>query len=259
MRWMSVLFRKMEDKATGPALASEHHEGKALDELARALLVQEHSSMRAEILASYGYAQSIVRWTLATFAAIAGAGLVAINNATGATKNSLLIDAILVIFGIGLPAIVWLYSYTWVGELLRAERAGSFLRALERDIARVGGLSERLGFQPLRWESFIWANRQVKKSPWGKQVITYLGTAGVFLGCSVGGVVMLWIVLTYLLGEKEIDDLDFWFWLAGSTFANFFCLGVFVYMCTRVFAVGAAAAPLESIYGDIFSRPSGSK
>jgi hypothetical protein len=180
MRWRKGVEHEADDKEekrlekeSDRTYERQKDAAKALDDLARTLLVQEHSSLRAEILASYGFAQSIVRWTLATFAAIAAAGLIAINNATGDSKNPPpLINAILVIFGIGLPAIVWLYSYTWVGELMRAERAGSYLRALERDIATVEGLSERLEFQPLRWESFIWANREVKKSPWGKQVIT---------------------------------------------------------------------------------------
>src|SRR6185312_10132025 len=70
-----------------------------LDELARELLIEEHSVLRAEILASYGYAQSIVKWTLATFAALTAAGLVAINNATGVQDNPILINVIPVVFG----------------------------------------------------------------------------------------------------------------------------------------------------------------
>lgn len=219
------------------------------EDLARALLVEEHASLRAEILASYGYAQSIVKWTLATFAAITAAGLIAINNATGGTPNPILINAVLVIFGVGLPAIVWLYSFTWVGELYRAERAGSFLRAFEASIAAVPGLTERLGFQPLRWESFIWANRNVKKSLWGKQVMTYLGTAAAFLGTALGGYVMLWIIIDSLLSRDLLVGREWaWIWLVGSALLNLGCLAMFLLMSRRLFAIGRAVAPLELTY-----------
>ncbi|WP_417562846.1 hypothetical protein [Microbacterium sp.] len=221
----------------------------SLDELARTLLVQEHSSLRSEILASYGYAQSIVKWTLATFAAIAAAGLVAVSNATGDKQNPILVDTVMVIFGIGLPAITWLYSFTWIGELYRAERAGSFLRALEAEISAVDGLTARLGFQPVRWESFIWANRNLKKSLWGKQVMTYLGTAAVFLGTSAGSFIILCIVVSTLLAQDKLLFPEWaWAWIVGSLLLNLGCLLVFVLMGARLFRIGKAVAPLRPAY-----------
>lgn len=238
----------------GEQVAARVDDTRALDDLARALLIQEHASLRAEILASYGYAQSIVKWTLATFAAIAAAGLVAINDATGANPNTLLTYMVFVVFGIGLPAIVWLYSYTWVGELIRAERAGSYLRALEASIANVKGLNDRLGIQPLRWESFIWVNREVKKSPWGKQVITYLGTAGVFLGTTLGCFVILWILVWFLVDSGKFEPAAY-IWVGASAAVNLVCLVLFILMCRKVFRLGHSAAPLKPVYGDIFPTP----
>lgn len=230
----------------------------ALDDLAKTLLAQEHASLRDEILASYGYAQSIVKWTIATFAAIAAAGLIAMNNATASALNLPLIYVVFLIFGVGLPAIVWLYSYTWVGELMRAERAGSYLRGLEASVSGISGLNDRLGVQPLRWESFIWSNREVKRSSWGKQTITYVGTAGVFLGAPLGSFAILWILVGSLVGTGPVDGLAY-FWVAGSGLLNAGFFVVFIRMCRLVFALGRKAAPLESVYGDIFSSTAAQK
>lgn len=245
------------DKATAEKKAADDHAA-ALDDLAKTLLAQEHATLRDEILASYGYAQSIVKWTIATFAAVAAAGLIAVNNATGSELKLPLIYMVFVIFGVGLPAIVWLYSYTWVGELMRAERAGSYLRGLEANVSSISGLSDRLGFQPLRWESFIWSQKNVTKSPWGKQTITYVGTAGVFLGCAIGSFVILWILVGFLVRFKQMVEAEY-IWVWGSGALNLVCLGVFILMCLRVFELGRKAAPLETVYGDIFGGASAQK
>lgn len=219
-----------------------------LDEFARALVIEEHASLRSEILASYGYAQSIVKWTLATFAAVTAAGLVAINNSTGSADNPILIDVVLIVFGFGLPGIIWLNASTWLGELYRAERAGSYLRALEADISQIQGLYERMKFEPARWERFIWSNRK-RKNLWGKQVVTYVGTAGTFFACAAGSFIILSIVVFQLLALNKLDPPDLaWLWLLGSALAN----GVFITICWLIFrclmAIGDALAPLEARY-----------
>lgn len=251
-----VAEKKAADEAASKQAADDH--AAALDDLAKTLLAQEHASLRDEILASYGYAQSIVKWTIATFAAVAAAGLIAVNNATGSGLNLPLTYMVFVIFGVGLPAIVWLYSYTWVGELMRAERAGSYLRGLEASVSRIRGLNDRLGVQPLRWESFIWSNKEIQKSPWGKQTITYVGTAGVFLGTAIGSFVILWILVGFLVRSGQMVGAEY-IWVWGSAALNLLCLGIFILMCLRVFALGRKAAPLESVYGDIFGGVAGQK
>lgn len=224
-------------------------QSKLLDDLARSLLVQEHASLRAEILASYAYAQSIVKWTLATFAAIAAAGLVAIANAIGTSVNAILVDVILIIFAFGLPGIIWLNAFTWVGELYRAERAGSYLRAVEAGLSKVKGLSESLGFQPIRWESFIWTNRHVRKSLWGKQTMTYIGTAGTFFGSAIGCIVILIVMIQNLLTMNVLSPGELvWLWIAGSLVANLVCFLFFVLMGRRLFRLGEAVAPLQGKY-----------
>jgi len=219
-----------------------------LDELARELLIEEHSVLRAEILASYGYAQSIVKWTLATFAALTAAGLVAINNATGVQDNPILINVIPVVFGFGIPGIIWLNATTWLGELYRAERAGSYLRALETNLSKIPGLRERIGFEPSRWERFIWSNRDVK-SLWGKQIVTYLGTAGTFFGPAVGSFVVLWIVAARLNDQKVLEPADtWWLWLAGSGLVHVVCICLCMFFFARLMRIGKAVAPLLASY-----------
>lgn len=199
-------------------LFKRNRDDKHLDELARAILIQEQSSLRAEILASYGYAQSIVRWTLATFAAVAAAGLVAVYNAS-TQNNPLLFNVSMLIFGVGIPAIVWLNAWTWLGELYRAERAGSYLRCVEQDLAAVPGLVERLSFQPARWESFIWSNRR-SRTLWGKQTMTYLGTAGVFFGAAGGSLAIFFIIWSQQRTTGSLSPVE-WVW-----FPPVFCVAV---------------------------------
>lgn len=229
------------DGKTSDEKSAEQHE-KFLDDLAKSLLIQEHSSLRGEILASYGYAQSIVRWTLATFAAFVAAGLVAVYNAS--TRDSeLLFAAALIIFGIGIPGIVWLNSWTWLGELYRAERAGSFLRRVETDLTDVEGLRERLGFAPLRWENFIWSNR-TSKTLWGKQTLTYFGTAGVFFGSAAGSA----IIFASLWWQRVVDGPTA-MWPVGATYLafavaiNLFGLTGCLVIYKRLSKLGDAVAP----------------
>lgn len=221
---------------------------KGLDDLARAVVIEEHSSLRAEILASYGYAQSIVKWTLATFAAVIAAGLIAINNSTGAADNPILVDIVLVIFAFGLPGVIWLNASTWLGELYRAERAGSYLRALEADLAKTPGLNARLGFQPARWETFIWSNR-TSKTLWGKQVVTYLGTAGTFFGTAVGSFLILWIVIQQLLGAGKLTPPEWaWLWLGGSAVVHIACIVICGFVYRRLVRLGEQVAPVLPTY-----------
>ena len=218
---------------------------KTLDELAKAFLIQEHSSLRAEVLASYGYAQSIVKWTLATFATGLAAALVAVYNAN---SNAILFNMALIIFGVGLPGVIWLNSWTWLGELYRAERAGSYLRAVEADLERVPGLVNRLGFQPARWESFIASNREVK-GLWGKQTITYLGTAGIFFGTASGSALFFWNLWVQLNDSGKLIPADAtWIWWAIIVAINLVGLSGCVIIYRRLMKLGKEIAPVAARY-----------
>lgn len=219
---------------------------KLLDDVAKSILVQEHASLRAEILGAYGYAQSIVRWTLATFAAVSAAGLVAVYNASN-NNNQLLFNIALLLFGAGVPGIVWLNAWTWLGELYRAERAGSYLRHLEADVAAMPGLTARLGFQPARWETFIWSNRRTK-TLWGKQTMTYLGTAGVFFGAAGGSLFIFFIVWHQMLINSQLEALVAVGHIAASIFITLAGLIGCVAIFRRLTRLGDAVAPVEPTY-----------
>lgn len=212
-----------------------------LDEFAQSAVLQEHASLRSEILASYGYAQSIVRWTLATFVAITAAGLVAVNNAN-TTQNMLLFHIVLTIFGGAIPGIVWLSAWTWLGELYRAERAGSYLRRLEHDLTNVNGVARSLGFAPLGWETFIWANRE-RRTLWGKQTLTYLGTAGVFFGSVFGSLLIFGVLLAQLAESGMLP----WWWgvtsVAGALLITIVGVAVSFVIYRRLMRLGRAVAP----------------
>lgn len=230
-------IRRWSTGERGPAEESR----KALTELAKSAVLQEHASLRAEILASYGYAQSIVRWTLATFAAISAAGLVAVYNASNA-QNMLLFNVVLIIFGGAMPGIVWLSAWTWLGELYRAERAGSYLRRLEQDLVDVPGLADILGFSPLRWENFIWNNRS-SGTLWGKQTITYLGTAGVFFGSVLGSLLIFTIVLQQLVAASLLPLWWGFSYAAGAVVISAAGVAVSFIIYRRLMNLGDQVAP----------------
>jgi hypothetical protein len=222
-------------------------DAKALDELARALLVQEQSALRAEILASYGYAQSIVKWTLATFATILAASLVAVYNADKSGMRDVLLNIVLAIFALGLPGIVWMNAWTWLGELYRAERAGSYLRAVEEDIAAVPGLTERLGFAPARWERFIEKNRRVR-GLWGKQTATYLGTAATFFGCAAIAVLLFWDLSSRMAADGTlVPPWGVWIWWLGIVLINGAGIWGAFRLYKRLMRLGEQSAPLHTL------------
>lgn len=119
------------------------------------------------------------------------AGLLAVYNADKNSNFGLPYHVALLLFGGPVPGIVWLSAWTWLGELYKAERAGVYVYKLEQRIAEIPGLTERLGFQPAGWESFIREGRRNGRL-WGKQTMTYLGTAGVFFGVVVGSTIVFW-------------------------------------------------------------------
>lgn len=244
MRNMNILGpRRLKQPAAEPATKQPANgtEEEFLDDLAKSLVVEEYSTLRSEIHAAYGYAQSIVRWTIATFAAVTAAGLIALYNAT--TRNDDLLFAIaLILFGVGIPGIVWMNSWTWLGELYRAERAGSYLRNLEARIEASPGLKRRLGFSPIRWETFIWSHRK-KNTLWGKQTLTYLGTAGVFFG-SAAGSAAIFAIIWFTRLHRAVDFLPAGVIYAAAALAiNLIGLIICFKIRSRLFKLGEAVAP----------------
>jgi hypothetical protein len=219
-----------------------------LDELARALVVEEYSSLRAEILASYGFAQSIVRWTLTAFAALTAAALLAMYNADGSSSAAFFRNAAAIAFGIVLPVMAWLSAWTWLGELYRADRAGAYLRSLEMDIARVPGLAGRLGFQPIRWGSFL--HETERRSPGGpKTTMTDLGSAAVLFGIVATSLLFFAMLWKQLWEDNEIEPLSLaWVLPVGVLLLNFICGVVCFVIFRRLAKLGNGDVAVRTAY-----------
>lgn len=160
-----------------------------LNSLDEALLLAVYNTLRAEVHRSMDYAQGVVRWSIGAFGAVLAASLLATHQVSGVGAYSFTSSAVLILFGLALPGVLWAAAWTWLGELIRTERAGAYLRGFERDVARVPGISAKLGHTPLRWETFIYREGEPdpttgkrNKSPFRKSWTPYLGTAAAFFG-----------------------------------------------------------------------------
>ncbi len=150
---------------------------------AQDLIFEEYRTLRAEAHQSLAYAQAIVRWSIAIFGTVLAAALLAASRVSTTHGYSFFGTSVLVLFGFALPGVSWAAAWTWLGELIRMERAGSYLRGLEAQLAALPGVRDGVGTEPLRWERFIASPRR-KGTLMGKQIAAYLGTAMLFFGAS---------------------------------------------------------------------------
>lgn len=157
------------------------HVSKETNQLALDLVVAEYNTIRAEVHHALEYAQGIVKWSIGIFGAVLAAALVAAHSAGQVRGYSFLGIAVLVLFGFALPGVMWAAAWTWLGELVRMERAGAYLREFELRVSKIPKITSALGFTPLNWETRIFAERKSKGSM-KKQIAAYLGTAVLFFG-----------------------------------------------------------------------------
>lgn len=211
--------------------------------LAKDLVLAEYATLREEVFRSYDYAQSIVKFSLATYGAIFAAGLLAAEAASGATSPRTFVGwAALTVFGLVLPGVMCVGTWTWLGELTRAERAGAYLRALERNLRANPTLTDALGFPPLSWETFIHKGRD-EKAPTGKSVLPYLGTAGLFGGGTLMAVIFAFMWRTYVWPDPASGFWPaFWIWAPIALFAFHFASSAFSGM--RLLALGDVVAKI---------------
>src|SRR5690606_29708513 len=116
------------------------------------------------------------------------------------------------------------------------------------NLATVPGLVERLGFQPLRWESHLYASRTAK-TLWGKQTMTYLGTAGVYFGAALTSCAIFWFTWYAKLHSSNTapgDYVDWWF--LGCLVTNIAGLIGCVYAYKRLRALGSGIPALSATY-----------
>jgi len=166
-----------------------------------ALLLAEYATLREEVFRAQGYAQGNVRWTMTTYGALFSIGLLSISTSGGSLVDSLpaglaaitdseatfvpvLLYVLLALFGLVIPALVWIGAWMWLGELRRAERAASYLRGLEQQIAADLPRRERASIEPLRWERFMLLHRG-SGSAWGMRESASLAVGAMFLAATV--------------------------------------------------------------------------
>ncbi len=218
--------------------------------LAESLVLAEHATLHEEVLRSYAFAQNIVNWTLASFGVVFTAGVL-IFQEVGSEDTAMgprLLELALLLYGFGLPGILWAGAWTWLGELARAERAGAYLRGLEADLARTPN-SRVLGFEPLRWERFIHTQRHTK-SVFRKQIAPYLGTAALFFGASMISLIAFGITWTFTFiaddGTLRNSWASLWIIFAIALEAAFIA-GAFV-INHRISGLGKASALIPATF-----------
>jgi hypothetical protein len=203
--------------------------------LADQLLIAEYGSIREEVHRALEYAQGIVKWSIAAFGVIFAAGLVALEAAVPAAPVPRGADALpidfaglcaLVVFSAFLPGLITAAAWTWLGELLRMERAGAYLRGLEHQISLNPLMLSSLGSFPLRWETTLHTRSTQQDDPMRKQVIAYLGTAALFFGSILASLIFAVITLFEIGGSYP--------WISAAAIAlAALILVVFVYFSFR--------------------------
>jgi hypothetical protein len=149
-----------------------------------ALAIMEYQKLRDESLQAMQAQQSTLQWSMATFGAIIGAIALLINQRALALQPI----ATFVALGVALPTFVMCCGLSWVGELLRMERIGVYLRGLELEIARIalerGPRGNHSAYPAYvltpQWETFIASSSQ-RTEGLTKQRTGYIGSIGIYI------------------------------------------------------------------------------
>lgn len=208
------------------------------------LVVAEYQSVRLESVQSFENAQSIIKWSLATYGVLFGAGLVAATRTTLPEFVPLIGYASLVIYSILLPGLVCVASWQWLGEITRMERVGVYLRGMERAIRNAvdsGEIDTFCGIaSPLGWETFLSGSGKSRK-----RILPYVGAAGMFAGAFLSSFAFasFWLAAVY---EGQANGAWAW-WLVPIVV-------LFVLFFTASIVMGIKAMHLG---GDIFNPSTG--
>jgi hypothetical protein len=161
----------------------------------QALWVEEYRSLRSESEQARNAQQTILQWSLASFAAILAGSLLMFQGASSHTFHfsGEAGTVVLLIFGLGLPGLGFCSYLVWWGEFLRMERAGRYIRGLELAAERLASNGETSFPPPLQWEHFLAGHARFPKGkPTGrtKQLVGYVGTTGIYFGFSVSSLII---------------------------------------------------------------------
>lgn len=116
----------------------------------------EYQTLREESAQARNAQQAILQWSLGAFAVIFAGALAASASVTPDMER-----LHLAVFGFALPGLVVGSCLAWVGELIRMERVGFYIRGRERTFwqapekkVSVSSVRDRQAY-PLLWENYI--------------------------------------------------------------------------------------------------------
>ena len=144
------------------------------------LVKLEYEKLREETIQAVQGQQNTLQWSMGAFGVVLGATLLLLSNNPGL---SLPITILFGLYGVVMPVFVAMCSFAWFGELIRMERVGVYLRAVEAELAThlQGDGAEDDAVVPLRWETYL-ALHAKRAVGVGKQMIGYFGSVGIFSG-----------------------------------------------------------------------------
>jgi hypothetical protein len=217
----------------------------AANKTALDFLKLEYESLRQESAQARTAQQQILQWSLAAFAAIFAAGLVF----AGAQKADVRVGfpglVFIAVFGFALPGLVTGACWAWLGELIRMERVGCYLRGLERSVAAIGADLPILSNGPLRWETYLalGAGGVGRR----KQLIGYLGSLGLYIGSlTVANIIEIAAVSAHHFASTTWHGVR-WSLFGAAIFWWVILISVTFYTGLSLVRVGRKAEDLSSI------------
>jgi hypothetical protein len=175
-------YRKLEAALRRRTRVNINQEGTVENQLS--LAIMEYEKLRDESLQAMQAQQSTLQWSMAAFGAIVGGSAVLVaQRPTGLSP-----PVIFAILGVAVPVFVMCCGLSWVGELMRMERIGVYLRGLELEIARAVHVGKQNGSNaPSKpavlsphWENFISSPPQ-RTEGMTKQRVGYIGSIGIYV------------------------------------------------------------------------------
>lgn len=207
-----------------------------VEDFSAALAVAEYESIRAESLQSFSTSQSIIQWSMATYGVLFGAGLLAANSEIAKSFQPMVEWMAVVIYGLLLPGLVCAAAWSWIGEIRRMERAGAYLRGVERRTrleTKLNASSSVIG--PLNWETFL-ATGSRRGSP-VKGWAPYIGTSLLFGGGLGASVVFFYIWVDRLVDAGGVGERLWTLIIVNALLAGAF-VGVCIHMGYGVISLG---------------------
>ena len=152
------------------------------DDVLDTLRIREYESLRQESSDARQSQQAVLSWSLAAFAVIFGGLLAGLENRVPAW-------IVVLVFALAIPGLAVGAAFAWAGELLRMERAGMYLRGIERSLWRVAPEQQRNHMirgedlldpvhYPVAWENYIWSSGSTEVGR--KHVLAYIGPAALY-------------------------------------------------------------------------------